>query len=199
MAAAVPAQRQHGLPELRALPAPHDLRERGVRAAAPEGQGFGDQGQGLGDAPSRRAAWLRAPQADPDLGRPGPARGSGPGPDQPAGRPPPRRAARRARPQAAQGDAGRAQADPAGGRDHVHLRDPRPGGGDDDVRSHRRHEPRPLRTARCAPDPQVITDDGDPDRGCTTSVTGRSPTSSTITSWPRSLRRTIHAAMPRSA
>ena len=53
----------------------------------------------------------------------------------------------RARPQAAQADAGRAQADPAGGRDHVHLRDPRPGRGDDDVRSHRRHEQGPLRAA----------------------------------------------------
>ena len=53
----------------------------------------------------------------------------------------------RARPQAAQADAGRAQADPAGGRDHVHLRDPRPGRGDDDVGPHRGHEPGPVRAA----------------------------------------------------
>ena len=63
------------------------------------------------------------------------------------GRPAARRAARRPRPEAAQADAGRAQAHPAGGRHHVHLRDPRPGRGDDDVRSHRGHEQRPLRAA----------------------------------------------------
>ena len=75
------------------------------------------------------------------------------------GRPAARRAARRARPQAAQADAGRAQADPAGGRDHVHLRDPRPGGGDDDVRSDRRHERGPLRAARRPREPVRATDD----------------------------------------
>ena len=44
-----------------------------------------------------------------------------------------RRAARRPRPQAAPGDADRAQAHPARGRHHLHLRDPRPGRGADDV------------------------------------------------------------------
>ena len=87
---------------------------------------------------------LRAAQADPAVGRPGPARRARPGAHQPAVRPAARRAARRARPEAAQADAGRAEADPAGGRDHVHLRDPRPGRSDDDVRSHRGHEPRPA-------------------------------------------------------
>ena len=43
LAAAVPAQRQHGLPELRPLPAPDDLRERRLRAAPQEGQGRRDQ------------------------------------------------------------------------------------------------------------------------------------------------------------
>ena len=86
--------------------------------------------------------------------------------DQQAGRPAARRAARRARPEAAQADAGRAQADPAGGRDHVHLRDPRPGRSDDDVRPHRRHEPGSLRAARANP------------RSCTS---GRRPGS-----WPAS-------------
>ena len=94
-----------------------------------------------------RAARLRAPQADPAVGRPGAARGARPGAHQSTLRPAPRRAARRARPEAAQADAGRAQADPAGGRDHVHLRDPRPGRSDDDVRSHRGHEPRQVRAA----------------------------------------------------
>ena len=96
----------------------------------------------VGDAPARRAARVREAQADPDLRRPGPARRPRPRPDQSAGRPPSRRAARRARPEAPQADAGRAEAHPAGGRDHVHLRDPRPGRGDDDVRSDRRHERR---------------------------------------------------------
>ena len=36
LAAALPAARQHGLPELRAVPPPHDLRERRLRAA-PDG------------------------------------------------------------------------------------------------------------------------------------------------------------------
>ena len=102
---------------------------------------------------------FETPQADPDLRRPGPARRARAGADQPARRPAPRRAARRPRPQAAQADAGRAQADPAGGRDHVHLRDPRPGRGDDDVRSHRRHEPGPLRAARRPGGPVRAPDD----------------------------------------
>ena len=147
LAAAVSAERQHRLPELRPLPAPHDLRERRLRPAPQEGQGRRDQAPRRRDAGPRRAGRLREAQADPDLGRPGPADRARPGADQPALRAPPRRAPRGARPQAAQADAARAEADPAGGRDHVHLRDPRPGGGDDDVRSHRRHEPRPLRAA----------------------------------------------------
>ena len=50
-----------------------------------------------------------------------------------------RRAARSARHEAPQADAARAQAHPARGRHHVHLRDPRPGRGDDDVGPPRRH------------------------------------------------------------
>ena len=110
-----------------------------------------------------RAARLREAQAHPDLRRPGPARRARPRAHQPARRPAPRRAARRPRPEAAQADAGRAQADPAGGRDHVHLRDPRPGRGDDDVRSHRRHEQGSLRAARRPGEP--VRAPGDPLRG----------------------------------
>ena len=69
--------------------------------------------------------------------------------EQPAG-PVARRAARRARPQAAQADADRAEAHPERDRHHLHLRHPRPGGGDDDVRSHRRHARRQDRAARHA-------------------------------------------------
>ena len=67
LAAAVQAQRQHGLPELRPLPAPHDLRERRLRPAPQGRQGQRGQGPRGGDARARRAAGLRAPQADPDL------------------------------------------------------------------------------------------------------------------------------------
>ena len=61
-----------------------------------------------------------------------------------------RRAARRARPQAAPGDAVRAQADPARGRDHVRLRHPRPGGGADDERPPGRVRRGPDRAGRRA-------------------------------------------------
>ena len=61
-----------------------------------------------------------------------------------------RRAARRARPEAAQGPPGRAEAHPARRRHHVRLRDARPGGGAHDVRPHRGHEPRRDRAARLA-------------------------------------------------
>ena len=60
----------------------------------------------------------------------------------------PRRAARGARPQAPRGDADRAQGDPAAGRDHVHLRDPRPGGGAHDERPPGRLQPGPDRADR---------------------------------------------------
>ena len=57
LAAALQAQRQHGLPELRAVPAPDDLRERGLRPA-PEGrQGCRGQEPGHGDA----QAWSSCP------------------------------------------------------------------------------------------------------------------------------------------
>ena len=147
VAAAVPAARQHRLPELRPVPAPDDLGERRVRPPPDGRQGLRDQEPRHGHAQARRAAGLREAQADPDLGRPGAAGRARARAHQPARRAPPRRAAGRPRPQAAQADAGRAQAHPAGGRDHVHLRDPRPGGGDDDVQSDRRHEQGSLRAA----------------------------------------------------
>ena len=61
-----------------------------------------------------------------------------------------RRAARRARPEAPPGDADRAEADPARGRDHVRLRHARPGGGADDERPPRRLQRRPDRAGRNA-------------------------------------------------
>ena len=58
-------------------------------------------GPGLGDAQARRAAGLRATQADPAVGRPGAARRARPGAHQPAGGPAARRAARCPRSEAA--------------------------------------------------------------------------------------------------
>ena len=116
---------------------------------------------------------LREAQAAADVGRPaaaGRARAR-------AGEPPEgaaaRRAARRARPEAAQADAARAQAHPAGGRHHVHLRDPRPGRGHDDVRPARRDAAR-ARSSSSAP-PRTST---------------RTPPPS---SWPGSSGRVEHA------
>ena len=85
-----------------------------------------------------RLAALGDREAVAALGRPAPAGRAGAGDREPPARPPARRAARRARPQAPPGDAGRAEADPAGGRDHVRVRDPRPGRGAHDVRPARR-------------------------------------------------------------
>ena len=94
------ARRQGGAPR---------ARRRGARARAP--------------------GRVRAAQAEPALGRAAPARRAGARARQPARRAAARRAAGRARPQAAPGDADRAQAHPADGRHHVHLRHARPGGG----------------------------------------------------------------------
>ena len=90
---------------------------------------------------ARRSRWsgcrLRRAQAGRALGRPAPAGRASARDRQPARGAAARRAARRARPEAARADAGRAQADPGRGRDHLRLRDARPGRGADDVRPHR--------------------------------------------------------------
>ena len=56
----------------------------------------------------------------------------------------------RARPEAAPGDAARAEAHPARGRHHVRVRDARPGRGAHDERPHRGHERGPRRADRRA-------------------------------------------------
>ncbi len=86
VAAAVQAQREHRVPELRPVPAPDHLRERGLRAPAAQGRRCGDQAAGTGDAGAGGAARLRQAQAGPDLGWPGTARGPRPGAHQPARR-----------------------------------------------------------------------------------------------------------------
>ena len=93
---------------------------------------------------------LREAQAGAAVGRAAPARGPRPRARQPAARAAARRAARRARPQAPRGDADRAQGHPAAGRDHVHLRHPRPGGGAHDERPARGVQRRADRAGRGA-------------------------------------------------
>ena len=126
---AVPPQRQHGLPALRPLPAHGRRPERRLRACASGAwtrRGEAARRRGPRARPAER---LRAPADLGDVRRPAAARRPGAGPRQSTDGAPARRTARRARPQAPQGDAARAQGPPARGRDHVRVRDPRPGRG----------------------------------------------------------------------
>ena len=133
---------QHGLPELRAVPASDGPRERRLRAQAQEGRQVARSNERVdGGARAGRARQRGEPQAQPALRRPAAARRARPRGGQPPEGAAARRAARRARPEAPQGPAARAEADPAGDRDHLRLRHPRPGGGADDVGPDRGHEP----------------------------------------------------------
>ncbi len=163
VAAALQAACQHGLPELRPVPASDDLREHRLRPAPFQGRRRRGQEPRHRHAQARRAARLRATQADPDLRRAGATGRPGARPHQSSGSAPARRTTRCAGPQVAQADAGRAEADPARSRDHLHLRDPRPGRSDDDVGSHRGHEPRPIRAAGRPGEP--VRTAADPVRG----------------------------------
>ena len=148
--AAVQAQRQHGVPELRAVRPPRRRGQRRVRPQAAQGRGGRDpHARGRG-ARARAADRARERAPERALRRPAPARRARARARQPARGAAARRAARRARPQAAQGDAGRAQGDPARGRHHVPLRHARPGGGARDVRPDRGHERRRRRAVRDA-------------------------------------------------
>ena len=99
---------------------------RPARAEGAQGRARAAGRRGAADGPPRG---LRPAQARPAVRRPAPAGRARARAREPAARPAARRAPRRARPQAARGDADRAPPDPARGRDHVHLRDPRPGRG----------------------------------------------------------------------
>ena len=81
----------------------------------------------------------RPPLAAPAERRAAATRGPGPGAGQPAPGAPARRAARRARSQAPEGDAARAQAPADRPRDHLRVRDARPGGGAHHERPDRAH------------------------------------------------------------
>ncbi len=82
------------------------------------------------------------------LGRPAAAGRARARDRQPAAGAPPRRAARRARPEAAPGAPGRAEAAAGRARDHLRLRHPRPGGGADDERPAGGVQRRPDRADR---------------------------------------------------
>ena len=84
----------------------------------------------------------------PALRRPAAARRARPRAGEPAQGAAARRAARRPRPQAAPGDAARAQADPARRRHHLRVRHARPGGGAVDERPGRGVPRRPGRAGR---------------------------------------------------
>ena len=139
--AAVQAQRQHRLPAVRPVPA-HD-RGRQRRASAPQSKKSTQseyESSVARDARRRPAGRVRRPQAGAALRWSAAARRPRPRARQLPERAAARRAARRARPQAARGDAVRAEADPARGRHHVRVRHPRPGRGADDERPDRRDE-----------------------------------------------------------
>ena len=148
--AALPARRQHGLPGLRAVSAHDRRRQRGLRPRGPEGPESRSR-------PTRRRGARHGPtdrvrQAPPRtaVGRTAAAGGPGAGARQPPSGAAPRRAPRRPGPEAPRGDADGAEADPAAGRDHVHLRDARPGGSAHDERPPRGVQSRADRAGRRA-------------------------------------------------
>ena len=146
--AAVPAQREHGLPELRALRAPRRGRQRRLRAQAPQGRRAAEIRTRVGEALE-----LGAAQGPRDAA----ARASSPAARSSASRSPGRWST---------GPAVLLLDEPLGALDlklrkqmqvelkeiqrevghHVPLRHPRPGGGARDVRPHRGHG----RRARCS-------------------------------------------------
>jgi hypothetical protein len=145
---ALRAGRPHRLPGLRPLPAHERRAERRLRPQGPRGAQGGAAGAGPQGARRGTPGGLRQTPAGPALGRAAPACRPRPG----AGRPSPGaaagRTAGRAGPEAAGADAGRTQGAPAGRRDHLRPRHPRPAGGPDDERPHRRPPPGPRRTGR---------------------------------------------------
>ena len=146
--AAPPAQRQHRFPELRALPASRRRRERRASGCATRRSPRGARkriGEALelvqlGDFAQRRPTQLSGGQQQ----RVALARALVLRPRRAA----PRRAARRPRRENPQAAAGRAEDPAGGGRDHLPLRHPRPGGGAHDERPPRRHGRWPGRADR---------------------------------------------------
>ena len=131
---AAQAQRQHGLPELRAVPVPHRVRQRRVRAPQPARGQEGDRAPGQRGAGPGAPAPVREAPARPAVRRPAAAGGPGPGPGAAARGAAARRAARRARRQAAPLAQGRAEGAAGAGRHHLPVRHARPGGSAHHVR-----------------------------------------------------------------
>ena len=109
----------------------YGLRVKGVDKAERRRRATRGARDGAASPATRRASRTSSPAGSSSASR---WRGRSSTAEGPAAR----RAARRPRPEAARADAGGAEGDPGPGRDHVHLRDPRPGGGPDDVGPHRR-------------------------------------------------------------
>ena len=131
--AAAPAQRQHGVPELRAVPVPRRERQRGVRPAAPQArQGRPQTPRGRGSGPGQDDL-VRQAAAGSAVRRPAAAGRAGPRARPQPGRAAARRAARRARREAAPLAQGRAEGAAGTRRHHLPLRHPRPGGSADHV------------------------------------------------------------------
>ena len=147
---AAQAQREYRVPELRALPAPHGRGERRVRSEVQGRLEAGSARTGRPLARAGRAHRLRAAPPDAALRRPAAARRAGPGADPEPRGAPARRTLGRARREAPQATADRAEGSAGRGRHHVRLRDARPGRGPHDVGPHRGDEPGPRGADRPA-------------------------------------------------
>ena len=132
------AGHRHGLSELRALPAPLGLRQHRVQPQAAQGAEGRDRQAGARRGAHPRPRPVPQAQAEGALGRPAAARRDGPCDRAPAVGVPDGRAALQPRRQAARPDASRDQRAPAQPRRDDHLRDARPGRGDDHGRPRRR-------------------------------------------------------------
>ena len=161
-----------GVPELRALPAPHRLREHRVPAAPlQEVQRHGDRREGPQGEQDPRARRAPGAQAGQPVGRPAAAGGHGTG-DR-ARRPgvPLRRAALQPRREAARPDAHRDLAAAEEPRHHDGVRHPRPDRGDDARRPGRRAEAGRAAAARRAA--RALRAAGQPLRGRASSARRR--------------------------
>ena len=136
------SRHRDGLPELRAL-SPHDrLRQHGVRAEDAEVPQARDRDAGARGGPDAGHPGAPEPEAPPALGRPAAARRGGPRHRPASPGVPLRRAPVEPGREAPGADARGAEAPPRSARDHRHLRDPRPGRGDDARRPRGGHEGR---------------------------------------------------------
>ena len=125
---------QHGVPELRAVPASERRRECRLRPAHAPRAARRARRRGQGGAGAREARRARRPLSAAIVGRAAAARRAGPRDRGQAGGAAARRAAGRARQDAARGDAGRVARSAAASRHHRRVRHARPGRGTDPVR-----------------------------------------------------------------